>query len=164
MDFFSCIRYNESRVIVWVYLGRDMNEHKFVSIFPFLSYLNKQYVKVKRCTEIEGGYGAYTQYITQKDVKEIGLVCLFFVKWSNMFVMAALQIWFRLVRCCGKSFRVKQRKELCESATRGWGSVLNNKLFSWSALRFNWEKLIGRHRSRKARASSVAGSVELAVF
>lgn len=39
------------------------------------SYLNKQYVRVKRCTEIEFGFGAYSQYVAQNDVKEIGQVC-----------------------------------------------------------------------------------------
>ncbi|VDM96100.1 unnamed protein product [Thelazia callipaeda] len=47
-----------------------------VCIHNLFGYLNKQYIKVKRCTEIEGGYGAYSQYIVQRDVKEIGLLAM----------------------------------------------------------------------------------------
>uniref|UniRef100_A0A183U648 Variant Ionotropic Glutamate Receptor n=1 Tax=Toxocara canis TaxID=6265 RepID=A0A183U648_TOXCA len=43
-------------------------------IHNLFGYLNKQYVKSKGRMEIEGGYGAYSQFITQSDVKEIGLV------------------------------------------------------------------------------------------
>uniref|UniRef100_A0A0R3S5F6 Cullin-2 n=1 Tax=Elaeophora elaphi TaxID=1147741 RepID=A0A0R3S5F6_9BILA len=45
-------------------------------VHNLFGYLNKQYIKIKRCTEIEGGYGAYGQYLTQKDVKEIGLLAM----------------------------------------------------------------------------------------
>ncbi|EFO28164.1 hypothetical protein LOAG_00325 [Loa loa] len=45
-------------------------------VHNLFGYLNKQYIKIKRCTEIEGGYGAYSQYLTQKDVKEIGLLAM----------------------------------------------------------------------------------------
>uniref|UniRef100_A0A915AFR3 Cullin-2 n=2 Tax=Parascaris univalens TaxID=6257 RepID=A0A915AFR3_PARUN len=45
-------------------------------IHNLFGYLNKQYVKSKRHMEIEAGYGAYSQFITQSDVKEIGLLAL----------------------------------------------------------------------------------------
>uniref|UniRef100_A0A915Q330 Cullin family profile domain-containing protein n=1 Tax=Setaria digitata TaxID=48799 RepID=A0A915Q330_9BILA len=45
-------------------------------VHNLFGYLNKQYIKIKRCTEIEGGYGAYSQFLTQKDVKEIGLLAM----------------------------------------------------------------------------------------
>ncbi|VDN17885.1 unnamed protein product [Gongylonema pulchrum] len=45
-------------------------------IHNLFGYLNKQYVRIKRCSEIDGAYSPCSQFSRRQDLKEIGLLSM----------------------------------------------------------------------------------------